>query len=73
MNIESLMLFFVGSRTNRGRGAPSLLAIERSYVKAVMRAVRWNITHAARVLGIDRRTLQRKLDRWRIFRPGRSR
>jgi two-component system response regulator HydG len=36
--------------------------MERTYVQAVMQATRGNKTHAARVLGIDRRSLYRRLE-----------
>ena len=38
-----------------------LAVVERRHILRVLRAVRGNKTLAARVLGIDRRTLQRKL------------
>lgn len=39
----------------------SLAAVEHAYLKQVIEAVGGNMTQAARVLGIDRRTLYRKL------------
>jgi len=36
--------------------------MERRYVRQVLEAVRGNKTHAARVLGIDRRSLYRRLE-----------
>lgn len=43
---------------------PTLDTLERRYVRQVLQATRGNKTWAARVLGVDRRTLYRKLDRW---------
>ena len=43
---------------------PTLEQIEQYYVDQVLTATRGNKTQAARVLGVDRRTLYRKLDRW---------
>jgi DNA-binding NtrC family response regulator len=43
-----------------GRHIP-LAHIEVAYIKQVIAAVGGNMAHAARVLGIDRRTLYRKL------------
>jgi two-component system response regulator HydG len=40
----------------------SLDAMERRYVRKVLDAVGGNKTHAARVLGIDRRSLYRRLE-----------
>jgi two-component system response regulator HydG len=39
--------------------------VERRYIGQVLDALRGNKASAARVLGMDRRTLYRKLDRWR--------
>jgi two-component system response regulator HydG len=44
---------------------PSLHEVEQRYVRYVLEHTGNNKTHAARLLGIDRKTLQRKLDRWR--------
>jgi len=43
------------------RGLP-LVAVERAYLQAVLRVVGGNKSEAARRLGIDRRTLHRRLD-----------
>ncbi len=45
---------------------PSLEEIERRYLEHVLRAVRYNRTRAADVLGIDRRTLYRMAERYNI-------
>jgi DNA-binding NtrC family response regulator len=43
---------------------PTLEDLERRYIQRVLKAVAGNKTQAARVLGVDRRTLYRKLERW---------
>ena len=43
---------------------PSLADLERRYVDRVLRLAGGNKSRAARILGVDRRTLYRKLDRW---------
>lgn len=43
--------------------------IEHRYIRRVLDAVGGNKASAARVLGFDRRTLYRKLDRWRDAAP----
>jgi two-component system response regulator HydG len=40
--------------------------LEKRYIQRVMEAVSWNKTNATRVLGIDRSTLYRKLERYGI-------
>jgi DNA-binding NtrC family response regulator len=45
------------------RQMPSLEDLERNYIQRVLEAVGGNKTRAATVLGIDRRTLYRKLER----------
>jgi transcriptional regulator with PAS, ATPase and Fis domain len=42
---------------------PTLADLERRYIEKVLRLSKNNKTQAARVLGVDRRTLYRKLDR----------
>ena len=42
-------------------GSSSLAEVERSHIERVLQEMGGNITHAAQALGIDRRTLQRKL------------
>jgi two-component system response regulator HydG len=42
----------------------SLAEVERRYVERVMQAVGGNKRQAAQILGLDRTTLYRKLDRW---------
>lgn len=46
---------------------PSILTIdqvERAHVFAVCAQFEWNLSSASHALGIDRRTLYRKLERW---------
>jgi len=42
----------------------SLAEVERRYVERVMQAVGGNKRQAAQILGLDRTTLYRKLERW---------
>lgn len=48
----------------------TLEEVERRYIQRVMEAVSWSKSEATRVLGIDRSTLYRKLDRYGIVAPG---
>ena len=47
-------------------------AVEARHIEAVLRAVAGNRSRAAEQLGIDRKTLQRKLERFAIDVPSRS-
>jgi DNA-binding NtrC family response regulator len=49
----------------------TLQAVERRHVDAVLRQVRGNRAAAARLLGIDRNTLVRKLRQWEHAEEGR--
>jgi two-component system, NtrC family, response regulator AtoC len=46
--------------------------VERRYILRVLEAVGGRRSDAAKVLGIDRKTLYRKLDRWGYQDPGPS-
>jgi len=48
---------------------PTLEGMERRFIRRVLNAVGWNKSRAARILGMDRRTLYRKLDRHGIEEP----
>lgn len=45
---------------------PSLDDVQKSYVLAVIQRVEGNLSRAARVLGVDRRTVYRQLGRWKV-------
>ncbi len=47
----------------------SLQAMERRHIQAVLRRCEFNVTHAARMLGIDRVTLYNKMRKYGIQRP----
>lgn len=47
-----------------GERGLSLARAIREHVELVLRTVDGNITRAAKLLGIHRRTLQRMIDRW---------
>ncbi|HEY2510463.1 MAG TPA: sigma-54 dependent transcriptional regulator [Polyangiaceae bacterium] len=46
--------------------------VERRYVRRVLEAVGGNKTAAARILGFERKTLYRKLDRWEPWEPAKG-
>jgi DNA-binding NtrC family response regulator len=48
----------------------TLREIERRYILRILEGVNGNKTHAASVLGVDRRTLYRKLERYGVLPPG---
>jgi DNA-binding NtrC family response regulator len=47
----------------------SLAAVEENHIRRVLAAHNWNISEAARVLGIDRTSLYYKMKRYGIARP----
>ena len=49
-----------------GKQAPSLREVEQRYILEVLDRCGWNITHAARTLGINRVTLHKKIDRYEL-------
>ena len=62
-----------GSRVGEDTGPPlreALEQFERQYILRVLEGVGWNVSHAARRLGVHRNTVLTKLSTWRIQRPG---
>ena len=65
-----------GSRLGEDTGLPLREAceqFERQYVLRVLERVQWNISRAARLLGVHRNTVLTKLTAWNIHRPGSER
>ena len=50
-------------------GNVSLETLEQQHILAVLESTDWNKSQAARILGIERSTLDRKLKRYRVSRP----
>src|SRR5690606_18891528 len=48
----------------------SLEVLEQEHILAVLDRTNWNKSQAAQILGIERSTLDRKLKRYRVRRPG---
>jgi len=44
----------------------TLYELEREYIKRVMESTKGNKTEAARILGVDRTTLYRKLEEYKV-------
>ena len=62
-----------GSRLARGHRATAARRVEqfeRQYVLRVLERVRWNVSRAARLLGVHRNTVLAKLSGWGVQRPG---
>jgi two-component system response regulator AtoC len=65
-----------GSGLNEDTGLPLREAcegFERQYVLRVLERVQWNVSRAARLLGVHRNTVLTKLSAWNIHRPGSDR
>lgn len=59
-------------RRDRGvpnEGLPTLMEVERQHVRRVLAAVGWNVTRAARILGVSRRTLHQRIRDFSLQRP----
>lgn len=52
-------------------GDISLESLEQQHILGVLDRTNWNKSQAAQILGIERSTLDRKLKRYRVSRPGR--
>ncbi len=50
----------------------SLRDVERRHIERVLEEVRWNQRRAARILGISRWSLGRRLRKYAMHRPGRE-
>jgi DNA-binding NtrC family response regulator len=48
----------------------SLSDVERRHIERVLEEVRWNQQRAAKILGISRWSLQRRLRKYGMHRPG---
>jgi Nif-specific regulatory protein len=53
-----------------GFGDLTLEALEQQHILAVLDRTSWNKSQAAQILGIERSTLDRKLKRYQVSRPG---
>jgi transcriptional regulator of acetoin/glycerol metabolism len=54
-------------------GGRRLEDIERAHIERVLTETNWNLSHAARVLAIDRTTLYNKIRRYELDDPRRIR
>lgn len=54
-----------------GGGPPdqSLKAVEKHHIETILSEHQWNISHCAKILGIDRSTLYNKIKRYRLQAP----
>ena len=62
-----------GARLAEDTGLPLREAceqFERQYILRVLERVGWNVSRAARLLGVHRNTVLAKLSAWGIQRPG---
>jgi Nif-specific regulatory protein len=58
------------SGAGEGGAEVSLEALEQRHILGVLERTNWNKSQAAQILGIERSTLDRKLKRYRVSRPG---
>jgi DNA-binding NtrC family response regulator len=67
ITIDDLRLDIEGGHETRTPGLLSLNEVERRHIESVLQAVEGNRQEAARILGIDRTTLYRKLQRFATY------
>lgn len=67
IGVEELT-FLDGQKKDCGLGALTLKEIEISHIRATLEAFNWNISQAAKQLGIDRSTLNRKIKAYHLNR-----
>ena len=67
ITVEDLRLEVESSQDPSSGGLISLGEVERRHIENVLRAVDGNRQEAARILGIDRTTLYRKLQRFASY------
>jgi transcriptional regulator of acetoin/glycerol metabolism len=65
---ESLHSWNKGMSAEKPYSSGSLKASEKEYVAATLKAYDWNVSRTSVALGIDRRTLQRKITRYQILK-----
>ena len=61
-----------GARLSEDTGPPlrdAMQQFERQYILRVLERVGWNVSRAARLLGVHRNTVLAKLSAWGIQRP----
>jgi two-component system, response regulator RegA len=64
VDIDQILLAFEGKSTQEaGTGVPSLARVEWEHIQRVLNDCDGNISQAARLLGLHRRSLQRKLSK----------
>ena len=51
---------------------PSLSEVEQHHIQRVLGEVRWNCRQAAKILGISRWSLARRIRKYGMHRPGRE-
>jgi two-component system response regulator HydG len=54
---------FLKPASSQPKGTPSLKELERNYIVEILNTCEWNITSAAKILGINRVTLHKKINR----------
>lgn len=60
------LLPFCGTETGEAEGLETLEAVERRHIEKMLARQQWNIAKTARVLGIDRTTLHKKIKKYQL-------
>jgi two-component system response regulator HydG len=65
-------LSFIGSVSTTSEKKRSLRGVEEMHIRHILEECEWNVTQAARILDINRVTLHKKMNRYRIKRGSRD-
>lgn len=57
------------TNNNYSHNQKSLIEVERSHIRKIMDEVDWNISRAAKILGVSRQTLYNRLNQFNLQRP----
>jgi two-component system response regulator HydG len=59
---------FLRPAEDRSRGPRTLREMEKDYIQEILEQQNWNVTHAAKILGINRVTLHKMIKRYNLQR-----
>jgi len=67
--VSDLPQFMQHTESDCFHNQKSLIEVERSHIQKIMEEVDWNISQAAKILGVSRQTLYNRLNQFNLQRP----